>query len=140
MGSSRDRSSDSLCERSMKLVTNIIRLSSFSLAKASLGPPSGRPKNHPPSRNGSVNLETEPGLSQFTGSRRSQEAQIDSKTISYLVELGETTGSACMIHEEKNVDGMASAYINKVHNKNRRHFHEDSDIILPPPPRVRAVK
>lgn len=135
----KDRSSESLCETSVKMVTNIIKLSSFSVAKASLGT-STRPQS---SRNLSLNVGDdsyvvgpEPPLPRFPGSRRSQES---SKPISYLVEPGKGVGSAYLIHEEENVDSMASDYINKVHEKNRHYLREiakDNPIILPARPRV----
>lgn len=137
---SKDRSSKSLCERSMKMVTNIVKLSSFSIANMSLGT-SRAPRS---SRNHSLSVghnpqvvDPEPLLPRIPGSRR--RSQESSRPISYLVEPGEGVESTCLVLEEKNVDGMASDYINKVHKKNRHYLHEISEdypIILPPPPRI----
>ncbi|PKI63164.1 hypothetical protein CRG98_016349 [Punica granatum] len=136
---SKDRSSESLCERSMKMVTNIIKLSSFSIAKASLGTP-GRSQSNGnlsiSSGNDSYMASPGPLVHRFRGSHQLQET---SKPTSYLVEPGEGVGSTYVIDEDKNVDGMASDYIARVHKKNRHYLREtpeDFAIILPPPPRV----
>ncbi|CAK7322921.1 unnamed protein product [Dovyalis caffra] len=141
--SSKHRSNNSLCEKSMKMVVNIIKLSSFSIAKMSLGTPSPPvvTKSLVPGT-GSVMVVNEPLLSQIPGSQRSQEPQGSSKPISFVMQPDEGNGSSHVIHKENSViDGRASDYIRKVHEKNRNDAREMSKLspyILPPPPR--AVK
>ncbi|CAN1836222.1 hypothetical protein LINPERHAP1_LOCUS34696 [Linum perenne] len=138
----KDRSNNSLCEKSMKVVVNIIRLSSFSIAKMSLGTAgsgSGSPvlkRNLAPMTNSAVATK-EPLLPQIPGSRRSQEPQTRSNHKSFLMEPGKGNGSSsCMVHEESSViDGKASDYIRKVHEKNRNDASKLAPLILPPPPR-----
>ncbi|KAF8037203.1 hypothetical protein BT93_B0189 [Corymbia citriodora subsp. variegata] len=138
------RSNDSLCERSMKMVTNILRLSSLSIASMSLGTTS-RPdlaRSHSSAKDSSMMAE-ELAVWQFPGTRRSQEPLSRSKPISYLVELEDGTESAHVLRDDMNVDGMASDYIERVHKKNRhysREASENSPIILPPPPRMPKYK
>ncbi|CAN0900726.1 hypothetical protein LINGRAHAP2_LOCUS21006 [Linum grandiflorum] len=143
MGSKDVRSSNSLCEKSMKMVVNIIRLSSFSIAKMSLGTAasgSGSPvvnRNLAPMTN-SVVAAKEPLLPQIPGSQRSQEPQTRSKHKSFLMEPARKGkgSSSCMVHEESSViDGMAADYIRKVHEKNRNDASKLAPLILPPPPR-----
>lgn len=118
----------------------MIRLSSFSIAKMSLG--MGRAPAPP--RNSAPNAATgEPLLPQFHGggssSSRSQVPESSSKPIIYLIAPSEGAGSSYVIRSEKSVDGMASDYIQKVHDKNRSYLEETSShppFILPPPPRV----
>ncbi|KAJ4712233.1 Homeobox-leucine zipper protein [Melia azedarach] len=131
----------SLCQKSMKMVVNIIKLSSFSIANMSLGVAgaSAATKNLGPVTD-SVMLANEPLLPQFSGSRRSEKPQNSAKPVSYLMEPNRGDESSYVIHDEKSViDGMASAYIQKVHQKNRIDFSETSNLppyILPPPPRT----
>ncbi|XP_030458013.2 uncharacterized protein LOC115678733 isoform X2 [Syzygium oleosum] len=133
----KKRSSDSLCERSMKMVTNVLRLSSLSIASMSLGTTGRSVSAQSHSAKDSSMMADEPVVPQFAGSRRSQEPQSWSKPVSYLVELEDGIESAYVFRDDKNVDGMASDYIERVHKKNQhycREASEDSPIILPPPP------
>ncbi|KAF9667798.1 hypothetical protein SADUNF_Sadunf15G0060900 [Salix dunnii] len=141
--SSKHRNNNSLCEKSMNMVVNIIKLSSFSIAKMSLGTPS------PPvvSKSlvpvpGSVAAANEILMSQIPGSQRSQESQGSSKPISFVKQPDEGNGSSHVIHKENIfIDAMASDYIRKVHEKIRNDALEASErspYIPPPPPR--AVK
>ncbi|TYI35755.1 hypothetical protein ES332_A03G098200v1 [Gossypium tomentosum] len=85
----------SLCEKSMKMVMNIIRFSSFSIVKASLG------------------------------------------TTGYHSTPTKNLKPATDFDMNGNVNGMFTAYIMKVHKKNRSNFHEastHSPYILPPLP------
>uniref|UniRef100_A0A2K1YAB5 Uncharacterized protein n=1 Tax=Populus trichocarpa TaxID=3694 RepID=A0A2K1YAB5_POPTR len=113
--SSKNRSNNSLCENSMKVAVNIIKLSSFSIAKMSLGThsPPVVTKSYIP-MTGSVMVANEPLLSQIPGSRRSQESQGSSKPISFVMQPDEGNGSTHAIHKENSViDGRASDYIRK---------------------------
>ncbi|KAL9337816.1 hypothetical protein Peur_069585 [Populus x canadensis] len=140
---SKHGNNNSLCEKSMKMVVNIIKLSSFSIAKMSLGTPS------PPVATkslahvtGSVVVPKEPLLSQIPGSRRSQEPQGSSNPKSFVMQPDEGNGSSHVIHEDNSViNGRASDYIRKVHEKNRNDALETSKLTpyIPPPP-PRAVK
>ncbi|KAK9278255.1 hypothetical protein L1049_027819 [Liquidambar formosana] len=72
----------SLCQKSMKMVTNILKLSSFSIAKMSLG--SARPPaatKNLASMKGSIMVASEPLLPQFPLSQRSLEPERSSKPI-----------------------------------------------------------
>lgn len=126
------------------MVTNILRLSSLSVASMSLGT-AGRPasvRSHSSGKDSSMMAE-EPVVPQFPSSRRSQEPQNWSKPVSFLVEPEDGIKSANVLHDDKNVDGMASDYIERVHKKNQYYFREASEnspIILPPPPRVLKFK
>ncbi|KAG5230078.1 hypothetical protein OIU78_029825 [Salix suchowensis] len=141
--SSKHRNNNSICEKSMNMVVNIIRLSSFSIATMSLGSPS------PPVVSkrlvpvaGSVAADKEPLMTPIPGSRRSQESHGSSKPISFVMQPDEGTGSSRVIHKENSfIDERASDFIRRVHEKNRNDALEaskHSPHIPPPPPR--AVK
>ncbi|KAJ6888594.1 hypothetical protein NC652_029620 [Populus alba x Populus x berolinensis] len=134
--SSKNRSNNSLSENSMKVAVNIIKLSSFSIAKMSLGThsPPVVTKSHIP-MTGSVMVANEPLLSQIPGSRRSQGS---SKPISFVMQPDEGNGSTHAFDKENSVvDERASDYIRKVHEKNHNDARETSElssyIRLPPP-------
>lgn len=134
----RDRNNNSLCQKSMKVVANIAKSSAFSIAKMSLGS-SAAAKTAGPITD-PVTLANEPLLSQLSGSRRSEKPQNSSNPVSFLMEPSKGNESSYVVHEDKSViDGMASAYIWKVHQKHRRDFSESTNLpqyILPPPPRA----
>ncbi|CAI0399060.1 unnamed protein product [Linum tenue] len=129
----------------MKVVVNIMRLSSLSIAKMSLGTTTTSPvvnRNLAPITE-SVMGTKEPLLPPQTpaGTRRSQEPW--SKPNSYLMEpAGRGKGAAgttasFVVHEEGKgsvIDGRASDYIRKVHEKNRNDASKLTPLILPPPP------
>ncbi|WRX17575.1 hypothetical protein QQP08_010062 [Theobroma cacao] len=115
-----DRNDKSLCEKSMKMVVNIIKLSTFSIAKMSLGA-TGHPtatENFIPATDS--DMVTDDLLQpQFSGSLRSKKLQ-NSKPISFVMQPGGGNESL-MVHEDKrDIDGRFAAYIKKVHEKNRR--------------------
>lgn len=136
--SSKDRSSKSLCEKSMKMVANIIRLSFFSIARMSLGAGGhpaavGRNLEHVTHVRETVKIDDNNSMpSQSPGSRRSQQPQSSSR-LSYLIEPDEKDDSSHVIREELGVDGRASAYIRRVHEKNRSNYDaaKHSPLILP---------
>ncbi|XP_065876735.1 uncharacterized protein [Euphorbia lathyris] len=131
MSTCKDKSNDSLCEKSMKMVVNIIKLSSFSIAKMSLGvvltEPSLVNKNLTPVT-GSVMVTDQPEIP--AGSRKSsQQMRSRSKPYSFVMQKAdEEKGSTYMIREGNSlIDGMASDYIKKFHEKNSRdREHEKS--------------
>ncbi|KAB2001966.1 hypothetical protein ERO13_D11G031200v2 [Gossypium hirsutum] len=128
-----ERNERSLCEKSMKMVANIIRLSSFSIAKMSLGEPTTATTKSPVPTTGSDTFTDEP--SRFSGSHK----QTRSKPYSFMMEPAASDGNESrMVREEKeHSDGRFAEYIRKVHEKNRRNSHEaskHSSYILPPPP------
>lgn len=136
--SSDDRCNKSLCEKSIKMVANIIKVSSFSISKMTLG--AGRHTAAAGSLEPLVDsamVDNKPVPSQIDGSRRSQQPQSGSKR-SFLIEPGEKNDSSSTyeIHEEMSVDGRASAYIRKVHEKNRNNYDASKFSPLPPPPRA----
>ncbi|TYJ99125.1 hypothetical protein E5676_scaffold248G003300 [Cucumis melo var. makuwa] len=134
------RSTESLCEKSMLLVANLIKLSSsISFAKtanneATAGSPTTR-------RRSGGNPAATPLI---PGSKRLQEPQSRAKPI-YVTKPGgggfqighgspsprySTSSSSSVIYEESdfdeaNVDGWASEYIEKVH-KNRKDFEQST--------------
>ena len=132
----------SLCEKSMKMVTNIVKLSSFSIAKVTLGTsePYSPVTKKLVSFSGSVKVSNGPPLPQFSGSQRAKEPESRSNPISYLIEPVEgNMSSSYVIREETSVDGKASDYIRRIHAKNRYDSAEASSIspyIMPPPPHV----
>ncbi|XVF12037.1 hypothetical protein REPUB_Repub08aG0080300 [Reevesia pubescens] len=130
-----ERSDKTLCEKSMKMVVNIIKLSSFSIAKMSLGEtghPTTATKNLTPATHSDMVTDEllQPQL-------RSEKLQSRSKPYSFVMQPGGENESL-MVHEEKrDSDGIFAAYIRKVHEKNRSNSHEASKLspyILPPPP------
>ncbi|KAF3972150.1 hypothetical protein CMV_004311 [Castanea mollissima] len=115
----KGRSNKSICEKSMKMVVNIIKLSSFCISKMSLGVGGNQVM-----------------VDMSTKNQRSQEPQSRSKKISYLIEPSENDESTYVICEEMNIDGRASAYIRKVHEKCQNHYDASkiSPCILPSQP------
>lgn len=132
---SEDRNKKSLCETSMEMVANIIKLSSFSIAKKSLGiiePPS-------PAKT----LQTKPSSDMVVDKPQPLRTQKsvkpkNSPRPTYFLEPNGGNESQYIVHEEKSpIDDRASYYIRKVHQKNRRDLSESSNLLpLPPPPRV----
>ncbi|OVA09134.1 hypothetical protein BVC80_9097g233 [Macleaya cordata] len=132
---------ESFCEKSMKTVVNIIKLSSLSLAQMSLmrttseQPPTSKTSTEAP-------LVPVPHHHQVhPGSQRSQEPETgSSKSSTYLLETYEGKGSSYVIGEGTNVDGRASDYIRRIHEKNRNDTNNNmvklDPYILPPPPRL----
>ncbi|KAJ0105581.1 hypothetical protein Patl1_17942 [Pistacia atlantica] len=130
----KDRS-NSLRDNSMKMVVNIVKQSSFSIANMSLGvaKPSTTAKDLG-LRKGSIAGDNEPLLPQFPGSQKSEKPWNSPKPIFLMEPSGEDKSSyANKLHEEKFAN-----YIMKVHQKNQS-FSEASNLsqdILPPPPRA----
>ncbi|KAG6747001.1 hypothetical protein POTOM_049377 [Populus tomentosa] len=112
---SKHRNNNSLRENSMKMVVNIIKLSSFSIAEMSLGTPSPPVVTKSLAHvTGSVVVAQEQLLSQIPGSRRSQEPQGSSKPKSFVMQPDEGNGSSHVIHQDNSViDRWASEYIRK---------------------------
>ncbi|OMP07093.1 hypothetical protein COLO4_07631 [Corchorus olitorius] len=137
MVADRNRNDKSLCEKSMMMVVNIIKLSSFSIAKMSLG----ATKNLEATGNSDM-VTDEVARAGFCGSQRSEKILSRSKAISFVMQQPGGGNESLMLGEEKSnsdsdSNGMFAAYINKVHEKNRRNLHEASKLspyILPPPP------
>lgn len=128
---SKGRSNKSICEKSMKMVVNIIKLSSFCISKMSLGVG----VNQAVTKNLPIVMSSVM-VDMSTKNQRSQEPQSRSKKISYLIEPGENDESMYVICEEMNIDGRASAYIRKVHEKCQNHYDASkiSPCILPSQP------
>ncbi|CAN4100460.1 unnamed protein product [Withania somnifera] len=127
----KNKSNSSLCENTVKMVTNVIRLSSFSIARMSLGmatqpATAGKfPASHP------ATFTKDSQVAEFPASFRSLEPVNIKKPIAFLIEPTESGKSSLYAVNEKSVDGRASDYIRRVHEKNRR----DSNEAIPPPPR-----
>ncbi|XVF09196.1 hypothetical protein REPUB_Repub07fG0071100 [Reevesia pubescens] len=110
-----DRNDKSLCEKSMKMVVNIIKLSSFSIAKMSLGAighPAATKNLTPPTDSDMVTDELL--QTQFSRIQMSEKLQNSSKTCSFLMQPGGGDESL-MVHEEKREDDVIfAAYIKKI--------------------------
>lgn len=136
---SKDRNNKSLRENSVKVVANIVKSSAFSIAKMSLGAPAAAKTAGPITD--PVTFAKEPRLS---GSQKSEKPQNSSNPVSFLMKPNEGNESSYVVQKDKSViDGLASAYIRKVHQKNRSDLSESSILrqyILPPPPRAAAIQ
>ncbi|KAI3464021.1 hypothetical protein Pfo_020684 [Paulownia fortunei] len=143
----KGKNNKSLCEKSMKMVANFVRLSSFSIDKMSLTTP---PPPPPPTAAGkhqvlgsfNIGFNDPPrSVGSLPWRLKSQEPQRSSKAKSYLLEaLDEGNTNTFVVSEEESVDGKASEYIRKVHEKNRNNSDETSNLgtyIMPPPPLIR---
>lgn len=99
----------------MKVVANLVKMSSFYLAKISLGTAEKDPVE--PRK-----LQTAKSFVMVANNpvSRSQEPVTNSKKVSYLVEPDEGYRSSYDFQEDMNVDGKASDYIRKVHEKNQK--------------------
>lgn len=141
MKSYKLRGDESLCEKSMKVVTSMVRLSSLSICKVSLGTSKPLPviRNLASVAAPVVVVEKQP-LPQITGNRRSQEPQISGKKRRvFLVEAVAENGCSSIVREDNSIDGKASDYINKVHAKIRGASNDTANpsaYIIPPPPRT----
>ncbi|KAK3170482.1 hypothetical protein Dsin_032653 [Dipteronia sinensis] len=82
----------------------------------------------------------EPLLPQSPGRRKSEKPKNSSKPVLFLMEPTGGSESSYVVHGEKShIDGKASAYIKKVHQKNLSDLSESPNLppyILPPPPRA----
>ncbi|KAL9439289.1 hypothetical protein AB3S75_024864 [Citrus x aurantiifolia] len=117
---SKDRNNKSLRENSVKVVANIVKSSAFSIAKMSLGAPAAA-KTAGPNKD-PVNFIIKPPY-------RSEKPKNSSNPVSFLMEPNEGNESSYVVHEGKSViDGMASAYIRKVHQKNHSDLSESSNL------------
>ncbi|KAI3820796.1 hypothetical protein L1987_08344 [Smallanthus sonchifolius] len=123
------RSNKSTCEKSMKLITNIVKVSYISIAKIGFrthAPPQplARPTHNPA-----------PSLPRYPRNLRPQEP-----TVSYLVHPSDANRSnMSMIKDDESVDREAWDFIKKVHAKNMKDASEITnfyEFILPPPPHI----
>ncbi|KAE8722244.1 hypothetical protein F3Y22_tig00014304pilonHSYRG00114 [Hibiscus syriacus] len=134
--------SKSLCEKSMKVVANIIKLSSFSIAKMSLGEATGHPtaaKGRPTSVTDSDTFADGPMSQPPLSSGMSEKLQSRSKPYSFVMQPEDGGNESLEVRggERDDGDGKFSAYIKKVHEKNRSNLHEAAKLspyMLPPPP------
>ncbi|MED6148220.1 hypothetical protein PIB30_050997 [Stylosanthes scabra] len=128
-------SEKSLCEKSMMVVANVIRLSSFSIAHKTLGV-STNGKNGKDLSSGSDYSDIEPLCDQFPAatSRRLQQP-LSHANRTYVVKPSGSHGSSstgCVVYKdhrvseangnnkakkEECVDGLASDYITKIRSK-----------------------
>ncbi|KAL5722429.1 hypothetical protein ACHQM5_005952 [Ranunculus cassubicifolius] len=129
-----------LCERSMKIVLNIIKVSSLSLATMILGSPSRTRRT----THGNCKMETRvaevTSVSKDNGSLKLKEPEKSLKPSSYLFNPNEEKASSYVICDGTNVDRKASDYIERFHAKNRNHSNDlklSRAIIIPPPPLIR---
>ncbi|PON86106.1 hypothetical protein TorRG33x02_181560 [Trema orientale] len=134
----KESSEESLCEKSMKVVANVIRLSAFSIARRSLGITVESPVAH------SGNLQTTRSSLMVPSKPllRAQKPQIMSNQ-TYLVEPEHETyngSSSYVVKEDMNVDGRASDYIRKVRQKNQKDLSVASETSSYKVPRSRFVK
>jgi hypothetical protein len=130
----KSKSEESLCEKSMKVVVNVIRLSSFSIAQRTLGVgattrKSGKDKDFSGSDFSDKETKKEKSVSnkQFPASSRSQQPQSRANPTYVIKSVGSNGSTEYMIHKERLhdvnskkelcVDGLASDYISKIRNK-----------------------
>ncbi|CAI8609973.1 unnamed protein product [Vicia faba] len=132
----KSKSEKSLCEQSMQVVINIIRLSSFSIAQTTLGvstttKKSEKDKDISESDYSDTETKKEKFVSnkQFpTSTRRSQQPQSRANPTYVIKSVGSNESTEYMIHKERRlhdvkskkelcVDGLASDYISKIRNK-----------------------
>jgi hypothetical protein len=109
------------------MAANIIKILSFSVAKMTLGASghAAAARSFEQPLLDSAMVDNKPVPSQIDGSQRSQQQPQSSSKRSSLIEVGEENDSTyeiIEIHEEMCVDGRASAYIKKVHEKNRNNY------------------
>ncbi|KAK1407274.1 hypothetical protein QVD17_38888 [Tagetes erecta] len=118
---------NSICEKSMKLMTNIVKLSYISIATIGL-------RTHAPSNSlAQATHNHAPSHPLYPKNLRPQEP-----IVKYLVSPGGTRKSnMSMIKDDENVDRNAGDFINKVRAKYMKDANEMTNIyesILPPPP------
>ncbi|KAK7265740.1 hypothetical protein RJT34_33363 [Clitoria ternatea] len=129
----KSKSDKSLCEKSMSVVVNVIRLSSFSIAQKTLGATSTRKGGKERSGcddDSDMNHEKQPLVpDQFSSTRRSQQPQSRANPTYVIKSLGSNGSTEHVIYKERSVlsdvdskkeqcvDGLASDYISKIRNK-----------------------
>jgi len=132
----KSKNEESLCEKSMKVVVNVIRLSSFSIAQRTLGVgasttrKSRKEKDLSDSDYSDKEHKKENLVSnkQFpASSRRSQQPQSRANPTYVIKSVGSNRSTEYLIHKERLhdvnpkkelcVDGLASDYISKIRNK-----------------------
>ncbi|RHN63571.1 hypothetical protein MtrunA17_Chr4g0059741 [Medicago truncatula] len=129
----KSKNEESLCEKSMKVVVNVIRLSSFSIAQRTLGVGASTTRKSRKDKDLS-DSEKEPmkeklvSNKQFpASSRRSQQPQSRANPTYVIKSVGSNRSTEYLIHKERLhdvnpnkelcVDGLASDYISKIRNK-----------------------
>ncbi|MFS7963240.1 hypothetical protein Hanom_Chr08g00735751 [Helianthus anomalus] len=127
---SNSKSNNSICEKSMKLMTNIVKVSYISIA--TFGFRTGAPQQ-PLAR---ATPNPSPSLCRYPRNLRSHEP-----TVSYLINPGDTKKSSMnMIRDDESVDREALDFIERVrakHMKDASKITNQSELVLPPPPRVK---
>ncbi|PIN24924.1 hypothetical protein CDL12_02312 [Handroanthus impetiginosus] len=129
----------SLCEKSMEVMVNIIKLSSFSLATLNLCD-SNRPTTPTPNK-----PLTSLSNSEFSESKRSQSQVNKSKMLTYLKEqdAGGPIHSSSTTAYGGDIDDQTAAFIERFHNKKQHEMNtEVADgkasgsfpLVVPPPP------
>lgn len=127
----KSKSEMSLCEKSMEVVVNVIRLSTFSIAKRTLGATTRSKSGKDLSGSDFSDMEPEKEHQQvpdqFPASKRSQQPQSRANPTYVIKSVGSNGSTGYVIHEERVhkvspkkdqcVDGLASDYISKIRNK-----------------------
>lgn len=116
----KSKSEKSLCEISMEVVSNVIRLSSISIAQKTLGT----------ATTGKAGKDSEKESlvpDQFPATKRSQEPRSHANPTIVIKPVGSRGSTTQVIHKERvhqdkpkkeeSIDGLASEYINKIRNK-----------------------
>ncbi|KAF5807169.1 hypothetical protein HanXRQr2_Chr05g0230551 [Helianthus annuus] len=130
--SNKSRSNQSVCEKSMKLMTNIVKVSYISIAKIGF-----RTHAPPPSLARATHNPAPSLAARYPRNLRSHEP-----TVSYLVHPGHTNRSNTRMikDDDENVDREAWDFINKVHAKNMKDASNEMtnlhEFVLPPPPHI----
>lgn len=124
----------SLCEKSMMLVANIIKLSSLSLSSTIYGTTFKQPPIDAVPATAKVPSANVSMLPQVPRSQGSQEPESNSKqNYSYFIELEKENSSHVIC--ENDIDERAADYIKRTHERNRNDLNTASkrfSYILPP--------
>ncbi|PWA38918.1 hypothetical protein CTI12_AA577280 [Artemisia annua] len=129
----KSRGNKSICEKWMKLITNIVKVSYISIAKI------GFRESEPPQTMPRTTRNSAPSLPRYPKILRSQEPIDSSKRVSYPINPRDTNRSSIniIVDDESSIDGEASDFIKRVREKNFKDASEITDqSILPPPPRI----
>lgn len=135
----RRQEKESVCEKSMQLMLNIIKLSSFSLATMNLRE-KHKAKDGTKSFTSFFSSDSETSKSKrseapLSKSYLMEEAAAGDHFSDYIKRFHKKTKND---EEVNNTDGKAGAYIKKFHQKNSRHYSlaapTSLPLLLPPPP------
>ncbi|PWA69714.1 hypothetical protein CTI12_AA282300 [Artemisia annua] len=131
----KSRSNKSICEKSMNLMTNIMKVSYISMAKI------GYRTSAPPQQMARATHNPAPSLPRYPKNLRLQKPIDSTQRVSYLINPDHTNRSSLNMikDDESNIDREASDFIKTVRERNFKDASEItnlSEFVLPPPPRI----